>query len=366
MAHSSESEMPHRRPELDAIRLTIVLGLIFFHGALVFDARDDFYVKNEQTIEATTLVAGVAVIWAMPMLFLIAGLGSWHSLQRRRPGEFMMARLWRLGLPLLLATLAIVPIPQWLRLRSDPGYQESYWQFLPQFFDVGFDPADFPFVVRGEHFETGHLWFVVLLLTFSLMLGAMAKCLPHGLARALLNRCASFVQRRRGTVLLPAVPLAAISAVLGMEEGLAGWNRWAYLLFFLCGFGLAADRRFRAAMRDDAVWAAVAGVVIFAAAAPAFMSMPTRSPATPHQPWLPGSRSARRDGAGWSGSSVCWIGAGVQRTRRPTTGPAAVSARSTASSSRLPSPSTSCTSRSSSWSPFTSSHGIGRYQSSTR
>jgi len=30
-----------RRPELDAMRLVVVMGLVFFHAALIFDTGDD-------------------------------------------------------------------------------------------------------------------------------------------------------------------------------------------------------------------------------------------------------------------------------------------------------------------------------------
>jgi peptidoglycan/LPS O-acetylase OafA/YrhL len=255
-----------RRRELDAIRLLVVFGLVFFHTALVFDAHDDFYVKNPQTTEAITWFIGLGVVWAMPALFLIAGLGSWHSIRRRGAGGFTGERLLRLGVPLVFATLTIIPVPQWLRLKAaDAGYDESYPRFLARFFDVHLGLSDFPFVVRGEFFETGHLWFVVLLLVFSAMLALLVAWLPGdrvGRARDTLASAAA----RRGVVLLPAIPIAVIGAVLGMEESFAGWSRWAYLLFFLCGFALAADDRFRAAMRRDAVPAAVTGVVLFAGA----------------------------------------------------------------------------------------------------
>src|SRR5215212_3085144 len=166
----SDSGPATRRHELDAIRLVVVFGLVFFHAALVFDTRDDFYVKNAQTTEATTWLAGLAVVWAMPALFLIAGLGSWYSLRRRGTRGFAVERLLRLGVPLVFATLTIIPVPQWLRLKAaDPGYDESYLEFLRRFFDVHIGLSDFPFVVQGDYFETGHLWFVVLLLTFSMM-----------------------------------------------------------------------------------------------------------------------------------------------------------------------------------------------------
>src|SRR5262245_53381216 len=166
-----EAAKPRRRSELDVIRLLVVLGLVFFHSSLVFDARDDYYVKNPETTDVTTILAGFGVVWAMPMLFLISGLGAWHSLGRRGPRAFTRERLVRLGVPLVFATLVLMPLPQWLREKSaDSGYDESYWRFLPQFFDVHLDLSEFPFVIQGEYFETGHLWFVVLLLTFSLFL----------------------------------------------------------------------------------------------------------------------------------------------------------------------------------------------------
>ncbi|MDG6105800.1 acyltransferase family protein [Dactylosporangium aurantiacum] len=255
-----------RRPELDAIRLVVVYGLVCFHAALVFDTRDDYYVKNATTTEATTWLAGLCVVWAMPALFLIAGLGSWHSIRRRGPGGFVRERLLRLGVPLLVASLTILPLPPWLRLKAaDPGYTESYPRFLLRYFDVHLSLSDLPFLVQGEYFESGHLWFVVLLLAFSALLAALAAWLPSGRV-ARIRDAAAGATARRGVVLLPALPLAVIGALLGMEEAFAGWSRWAYLLFFLYGFALAADDRFRAAMRRDAVPAAVAGVVLFAAA----------------------------------------------------------------------------------------------------
>lgn len=260
-----------RRPVLDGLRIGVVLGLVFFHAALVFDAGDDFYVKNPETTEVTTVLAGLGVVWAMPLLFVVAGVGARFSLRKRRPGGFAVERLLRLGVPLVVATVTIVPVPQWLRLRGEPGYDESYWQFLPRFFDVRFTPADFPFLVGGEVFETGHLWFVVLLLTFSLLLAAAVARLPAVTGRRLIDRAAE-AAGRPGVVFLPAVPLALVGAFLGLEEGLAAWSRWAYLLFFLYGYVLATDPRFGTALRRHAKVAVILAVAAFGAGAPGFIT----------------------------------------------------------------------------------------------
>ncbi|MEW2106701.1 acyltransferase [Streptomyces cellulosae] len=284
-----------RRGELDVLRALVVVGLVFFHSALVFSPDDDFYVKDATTTDAVTVLAGFGVVWAMPMLFLVAGLGARHSVRRRGPARFARERLLRLGVPLVFGTVVLCPLPQWLRLRAaDPAYDEPYLAFWGRFLSVRPDPADFPFVLEGEHFETGHLWFVVLLLAFCLLLAPFATALTGWADRAAVS-----VGRRSALLLLPALPLAAVNALLGMEEDYAGWNRWAYLLFFAYGFLLADDERVRVPTRRAAVRVGVLGVALFAGTAPGFVAGDD-----PFTAWTPAALATRAlfGAAGW-----CWV-----------------------------------------------------------
>ncbi|GGW30650.1 acyltransferase family protein [Streptomyces griseoloalbus] len=294
-ADTERPAAPGRRGELDVLRALVVVGLVFFHAALVFSPDDDFYVKNARTTDAVTVLAGLGVVWAMPMLFLVAGLGARHSIRRRGPGGFARERLLRLGVPLVFATVVLCPLPPWLRLRAaDPGYDESYGRFWTRFLTVRPDPADFPFVLEGDHFETGHLWFVVLLLAFCLLLAPVAARLA-----ATAERVIPALRRRPALLLVPALPLAAVNALLGMEEDYAGWNRWAYLLFFAQGFALADDERVREVSRRAAIPVGVLGLVLFAGAAPGFVAGDD-----PFTAWSPFALVTRAlfGAAGW-----CWV-----------------------------------------------------------
>ncbi|MEU3948892.1 acyltransferase [Streptomyces sp. NPDC029526] len=294
-ADPGQREGTGRRGELDVLRALVVVGLVFFHAALVFSPDDDFYVKNAETTGAVTVLAGFGVVWAMPMLFLVAGLGARHSIRRRGPRGFARERLLRLGVPLVFGTLVLCPLPQWLRLRAAGSADGlSYGEFWLRFLSVRPDLADFPFVLDGEHFETGHLWFVVLLLAFSLLLAPVAGRLADAAGRAV-----PALRRRPALLLLPALPLAAVNALLGMEEGFAGWNRWAYLLFLLYGFALADDGQVRAATRRARLPAGLLGLALFAGTAPGFLAGDD-----PFTAWTPAAVTTRAlfGAAGW-----CWV-----------------------------------------------------------
>ena len=48
--------------------------------------------------------------WLMPMMFLLAGVSSRFSLQKRGYGSFIKERLLRLGIPLIFGSLVMNPV----------------------------------------------------------------------------------------------------------------------------------------------------------------------------------------------------------------------------------------------------------------
>jgi peptidoglycan/LPS O-acetylase OafA/YrhL len=113
---------PTRRDELDLLRALVVVGLVFFHTAVIFGAGE-FPVKAATENRVATVFLGFGAAWGMPLLFLISGMGIWYSLRSRGAGAFARERLRRLGVPLLVGLLTLVPLQVYLGLRraGDPS-----------------------------------------------------------------------------------------------------------------------------------------------------------------------------------------------------------------------------------------------------
>jgi len=257
---------PERRRDLDQMRMFVVIGLVFFHTARVFDTYD-WYVKNDPTSELVTIALSFAAMWGMPLLFVIAGMGMSYSLRTRTAKAFAWERIRRLLVPLVFGVAVIVPPQIWTRLRGDPGYDESYWQFLTRFFDTTFDMANFPLIIKADPaanlFEPAHLWFVVLLFAFSLLLVPVIWALRRPAGSQLVNRLADGVDHF-WLIVLAGLPLGILDAAFGSEIEFAGWNRYSYAVFLLYGYFLAADRRFGSALVRHRRKALAFGVTTFA------------------------------------------------------------------------------------------------------
>jgi surface polysaccharide O-acyltransferase-like enzyme len=257
---------PGRRRDLDSMRIFVVAGLVLFHSARIFDTGD-FYVKHEPTSELVDVVISFAALWGMPLLFIVSGMGMAYSLRSRTTGEFGVERLRRLLVPLIFGVIVIVPPQIWTRLRSDPTYDETYLNFLPRFLDVRLEFSNFPFVVGADPttglFEWGHLWFLLLLFSWSLLLLPVIRYLQSPGGRRLVDRLADQVDRF-WIVVAAGVPLAFLEGALGSEEEWAGWNRYSYAVFLLYGYLLAADPRYGRALGRHRRSALILGIATFA------------------------------------------------------------------------------------------------------
>jgi peptidoglycan/LPS O-acetylase OafA/YrhL len=235
--------VPWRFTDVDALRTGLVAGVVVFHGLRVFDPFD-FYVKGPE-LEALVPVVLLGVLVGMPLFFVFAGFGLWHSLGRRSAATVVRERVLRLGVPFVVGVVVLVP-PQIHAERLQDGSAGSYWDTLRDFFSVRL-VAEIPIPLEGRGdgpFEPAHLWFLAYLLVFSVLLVPLLRPLRGDPARA-----AAAVRRLAGRAGLAAAVLAvAVVEAVHASEDAGGWSRWTYVLFIAFGCALAVDATLWAAL----------------------------------------------------------------------------------------------------------------------
>ena len=266
MTGETKRTAEHRR-DLDLLRILLVFGLVFFHTARIFDTLPlPEGVKNEPLNATATMFTAFFALWGMPLMFAISGFAVWHSLRRRTASAFLRERVQRLLVPFVFGVVAIVPLQIYIHLKQvNPAANLTYWQFLPQFFDVRLCPDLVnaficPTPATGL-FNTTHLWFLKDLFLFSVLLLPLFLYLRGQRGEPLVGRLAGFLARP-GAILLLGLPVAVVEAGLVTSTMGGGWNEYTYAILLVGGFLIAADPRFGQAMGRGWWIALVVGLVI--------------------------------------------------------------------------------------------------------
>ena len=157
-----------RQAWMDNLRVAVIAGVIVTHVAATYAVPMPWYYEErtagDVTVTLVSALLGPPVLFAMAMLFLVAGMLSPSSLQRRGPRRFIAERLVRLGVPLALTVALIVPATALVGELAEGAV-------TPQ------DAGAF-FFARLAEADTGVMWFAAVLLLFSIVYAAVRSARP--------------------------------------------------------------------------------------------------------------------------------------------------------------------------------------------
>ncbi len=148
-----------RRPYLDNLKVVLIAAIIVIHAVLGYASIVEVWTYTEfrevTLATATQVVLFVLVspfaFFLIALLFLVAGLLTPSSLERKGTGRFLRDRLLRLGVPFVVYVLFVQPTLNYALqhpLGAAPGsYRAEY--------------------LATGRLDTGPLWFVGVLLVFS-------------------------------------------------------------------------------------------------------------------------------------------------------------------------------------------------------
>jgi glucans biosynthesis protein C len=223
---------------IDWLRVLAVLLLFPFHVSRVFNSADDpFYVKAAHLSTPLDYVLGFISVWHMPLLFLLAGASTYFALRKRTPRRYLDERGARLGIPFIFGILVLIPPQTWYGAQTNSGYTASFWHYI-----VSGDFLHWNIKDGGDYyggFGIGHLWFIIVLLIFCVI---VLPLLAWGRGERGGARLRS-VSRRLAH---PAGWLVA-AVILFIADGLpdpTGLRFFYYLVFFVLGYLVVCDGEF--------------------------------------------------------------------------------------------------------------------------
>lgn len=156
-----------RRLDLDNLKVILIAAIIAAHGVLSY-AEEDWWPYSEMrevTLSPVTetvmlaLAAPFALIM-IPLLFLVAGLLTPRSLERKGSAAYVRDRLLRLGVPFAVFVLVLWPLLMY-PVHPPGETPRSYWtEFLG---------------AEEKTVDAGPLWFIGVLLIYSLAYAGWAR-----------------------------------------------------------------------------------------------------------------------------------------------------------------------------------------------
>lgn len=246
---------------MDWLRIGAFVLLIFYHVGFSFTPWG-YQTPSRGVVQWAEIPLLGLNAWRLALLFAISGYASAALLGRNGDlGAFTRSRLVRLGIPLAFGLTVIVPPQPYLGLLNS-GYEHGYGYFMLH------DAFSFRMVRRESLPAVMHMWFVIYLLVYTLVLCAALALLPQRW-RAAIRAGAERVLA--GPWLLPL----GIAFVFGVRSLNYGWtdmhsfllDRCAHLHYgamFLFGYLLRGSQPLRAAILRQWKVALVVGLAGYA------------------------------------------------------------------------------------------------------
>ncbi len=252
---------------IDWLRMLAVLGVFLVHSGNMFD----MLYKPVKSIVGSVGASGISASggiyfinffpeWAMSLVFLLSGAGTWFALRHRTSHQFITERFTRLFIPLIAGIILIAPFQAYFQASSNSLYNGTLFQFYPLFLKsirVSWNPQ---WLGAYAH----HLWFLADLFLFSLITLPVCLLLKREVGQRFIHRLADACERRSGLLVL-VLPIAFIHVTL--RASFPGYQNWSdvfcWLTFYLYGYTLFSNPRFGRAIQQQGRMALYVGIACF-------------------------------------------------------------------------------------------------------
>jgi peptidoglycan/LPS O-acetylase OafA/YrhL len=230
--------------DIDWLRVLGMLGIFTFHNARFFN-DEDWQVKNFEMDFGMSVYVGILNHFIMPLFFVLSAVAIYYALKKRSNAQFMRERVTRLLIPLGVGIFTHIVLQVYIENITHGRFSGTFWQFIPHYFD-GWYAFGGNFAWMGLH-----LWYLLMLFVFSgLMLSTFRRVQN---SEGFTSRLADLISRPYGPYLF-IIPLFLMEVLVSLSpqtvgrRDFGGWSPLTYLVFFVIGYLLATDKRYRPAI----------------------------------------------------------------------------------------------------------------------
>ena len=247
-----EIKVHTRNNYLDWLRVLGILLVFIYHTSRLYNV-EDWVVKNAIWYPSVEVWNQFATSFMMPLMFAISGASLFYAVAKGGFGNFLKDKVLRLLVPLLVADLTGSSIQAYLNASWHHLFNGSYLQFLPHYYHL-----------NTIHWMGDHLYYLLVLFIFSVLLYPLLRWLRSGGSRV-LSKLGSALSIP-GVVYLLALPIGICYLVLPsgsvLMQSNGGWPYIAYLWFTLWGFLVVSDARLTERIRQTRWISLAAGLAL--------------------------------------------------------------------------------------------------------
>jgi glucan biosynthesis protein C len=234
-----ETKVSSRNNYLDWLRVLGILTVFVYHSTRFFN-MEDWQVKNATWYNWVEVWNRFATTWMLPLIFVISGASLFYAVGKSGAGKFITDKVLRLLVPLVVCDFTHASLQVYLQQFSHGQFSGTYFQFLPRYFFGDFE------------WKGMHLWYLLALFLFTLILYPLMRWLKGGGKRVLAKLGDWFALP--GAIYLLVLPSFLVSLVLDPTkpwmELYAGWPLVIYLWLVLVGFVIVSNDRLQASFQQ--------------------------------------------------------------------------------------------------------------------
>ena len=155
---------------LDNLRVALILLVVAHHAAQAYGPPDWWYFRGDRRTGLLATFSAVNGAFFMSLFFFVSAYFVPTSRDAKGTSAYVRGRLRRLGIPLIVGTLTIIPglmYAYYIHYRDYPSISFLLY-YRDVFLGFGERPADWS-GPSWPDLQFGHLWFIQHLLVYSLL-----------------------------------------------------------------------------------------------------------------------------------------------------------------------------------------------------